>query len=244
MTPPLSARMHYLTAEVEEGYYGFHEESAKVLDFSGKEAFVFYKEIMSKRQLLFSMNINNAAICQQLLFHGMFRIYVEDFGVHYFMTNALRWMRRSEQGMAFQTIKGFAAAINDDKAVLRFVGKLRSIRLRDCRLKSESNLKKEARFVISDRCSRALYCMDRTRIEMSSLPSSKYLLNQLALRIEMDPKRFYGRAIPSDSEDSELSGSDDDPEYIAPDCGSLNDSTNESSACSDEDEATPNGGNI
>lgn len=115
MTPPLSALMHYLTAEVEEGYYDFHEESAKVLDFSGKEAFVLYKEIMSKRQLLFSMNINNAAICQQLLFHGMFRIYVEDFGVHYFMTNALRWMRRSEQGMAFQTIKGFAAAINDDK---------------------------------------------------------------------------------------------------------------------------------
>ncbi|KAL3221950.1 hypothetical protein MRX96_029058 [Rhipicephalus microplus] len=58
----------------------------------------------------------------------------------------------------------------------------------------------------------------------------------------MDPKRFYGRAIPSDSEDSELSGSDDDPEYIAPHCESLNDSTNESSACSDEDEATPYGG--
>ncbi|KAL3182697.1 hypothetical protein MRX96_034607 [Rhipicephalus microplus] len=29
----------------------------------------------------------------------------------------------------------------------------------------------------------------------------------------MDPKRFYGRAIPSDGEDSQLSGSDDDPEY-------------------------------
>lgn len=26
----------------------------------------------------------------------------------------------------------------------------------------------------------------------------------------MDPKRFYSRGIPSDSEDSELSGSDDD----------------------------------
>ncbi|KAL3220246.1 hypothetical protein MRX96_030065 [Rhipicephalus microplus] len=58
----------------------------------------------------------------------------------------------------------------------------------------------------------------------------------------MDPKRFYGRAIPSDSENSKLSDSDDDPEYIAPDCGSLNDNTNESSACFNEDEATPNGG--
>lgn len=115
MTPPLSAFMHYLTVRDEEGHVTFHEESARALDFSGKGAFVFYKEIMTTVGLQFSMNVNDKAIGQQLLFHAMFGTYVEDFGVLSYMTGVTRWMRRSELNLAFQQIKASAPPNRDAK---------------------------------------------------------------------------------------------------------------------------------
>ncbi|KAL3224805.1 hypothetical protein MRX96_049416 [Rhipicephalus microplus] len=57
----------------------------------------------------------------------------------------------------------------------------------------------------------------------------------------MDPNHFYSRVIPSDSEDSNLSGRADDPEYVQPDVRKLKYSTSESSACSKDDDCTANG---
>lgn len=56
------------------------------------------------------------------------------------------------------------------------------------------------------------WCVSCDRKLLCCIYATTCLSCFFSLKLEMDPKRFYGRAIFSDSEDSELSGSDDDPE--------------------------------
>lgn len=57
-----------------------------------------------------------------------------------------------------------------------------------------------------------MVCFLRQKVAMLHICNNVLIMFVFSLKLEMDPKRFYGRAIPCDSEDSELSGSDDDPE--------------------------------
>lgn len=57
-----------------------------------------------------------------------------------------------------------------------------------------------------------MVCFLRQKVARLHICNNVLIMFFFSLKLEMDPKRFYGRAILSDSEDSELSGSDDDPE--------------------------------
>nr|UAJ23565.1 nucleoprotein [Granville quaranjavirus] len=116
MTPPLSAFMAYLTRKPKDKPAGFDPKKAEELDFSGKGAFSFYKWLMNS-DLLYTLNINNAAITRQLLFHAMFGTYVEDFGILTFMTGSTSWMKRSEMNDAFITMKASSPILEGAKHV-------------------------------------------------------------------------------------------------------------------------------
>lgn len=117
VTPPLSAFMHYMTKKATaESPAEFDQQRALDIDFSGKGAFAFYKWLMGSG-IQYTLNINNASMTRQILFHAMFGTYVEDFGVLSFMTNNTRWLKRSEMNDAFISMKASSPSLEGAKKV-------------------------------------------------------------------------------------------------------------------------------
>lgn len=98
----------------------FDPDFAEAIDFSGMGAYRAYKKIVDLPRSRVTVNIGNAHITQQLLFHATFGTYVEDFGVLSFVTRQTGWNSRRDMDPHFKTMKAAAPKLAGAAAVRLF----------------------------------------------------------------------------------------------------------------------------
>ncbi|RWS00554.1 hypothetical protein B4U79_11970 [Dinothrombium tinctorium] len=92
----------------------FNEDIAKTFDYSGKGAWTAYKLFQEDNQIKMTLNIDNEAITQQLIFHSIFGSYVEDFGILEFITDykATASLNKTAKAVSLIPIKHYSKMSN------------------------------------------------------------------------------------------------------------------------------------